>query len=46
MSVSHGINLVVQGMLDTVLNIGLNSETVEGLAKATGNPRFACKWIF
>jgi pyruvate,orthophosphate dikinase len=29
------------GMMDTVLNIGLNSETVEGLAKATGNPRFA-----
>ena len=29
------------GMMDTVLNIGLNDETVEGLAKATGNPRFA-----
>ena len=29
------------GMMDTVLNIGLNDETVEGLAKLTGNPRFA-----
>ena len=29
------------GMMDTVLNIGLNDTTVEGLAKATGNERFA-----
>lgn len=29
------------GMMDTVLNIGLNDETVEGLAAATDNPRFA-----
>ncbi len=29
------------GMMDTVLNIGLNDETVEGLAKLTDNPRFA-----
>ena len=29
------------GMMDTVLNLGLNDETVEGLAKLTGNPRFA-----
>jgi pyruvate,orthophosphate dikinase len=29
------------GMMDTVLNIGLNDETLEGLAKLTGNPRFA-----
>ena len=29
------------GMMDTVLNIGLNDMTVEGLAKATGNERFA-----
>ena len=28
-------------MMDTVLNIGLNSQTVEALAKATKNPRFA-----
>ena len=29
------------GMMDTVLNIGLNDETVEGIAALTGNPRFA-----
>ncbi len=29
------------GMMDTVLNIGLTDETVEGLAKLTQNPRFA-----
>ena len=28
-------------MLDTVLNLGLNDESVEGLAKITGNERFA-----
>jgi pyruvate,orthophosphate dikinase len=29
-------------MMDTILNLGLNDEAVEGLAAATGNPRFAC----
>ena len=29
------------GMMNTILNLGLNDETVEGLAKKTGNPRFA-----
>ena len=29
------------GMMDTVLNLGLNDATVEGLAKASGNARFA-----
>ena len=29
------------GMMDTILNLGLNDEAVEGLAKKTGNPRFA-----
>ena len=29
------------GMMDTILNLGLNDETVEGLAKRTGNRRFA-----
>ena len=29
------------GMMDTILNLGLNDEVVEGLAKKTGNPRFA-----
>lgn len=28
-------------MMDTVLNVGLTKETVEGMAKATGNRRFA-----
>jgi pyruvate, orthophosphate dikinase len=29
------------GMMDTILNLGLNDEVVEGLAELTGNPRFA-----
>eukprot|EP01084_Bolivina_argentea_P054349 99702_1 len=29
------------GMMDTVLNLGLNDQSVEGLTKVTGNPRFA-----
>jgi len=29
------------GMMDTILNLGLNDRTVEGLARETGNPRFA-----
>lgn len=29
------------GMMDTILNLGLNDEAVEGFAKKTGNPRFA-----
>jgi len=29
------------GMMDTVLNLGLNDDTVEGLAKLSGDPRFA-----
>ena len=29
------------GMMDTILNLGLNDEAVEGLANSTGNPRFA-----
>ena len=29
------------GMMDTILNLGLNDASVEGLAKKTGNPRFA-----
>ena len=30
-----------RGMMDTILNLGLNDEAVEGLAKLTNNPRFA-----
>ena len=29
------------GMMDTVLNLGMNDETVKGVAELTGNPRFA-----
>eukprot|EP00548_Thalassiothrix_antarctica_P006977 CAMPEP_0194147262 /NCGR_PEP_ID=MMETSP0152-20130528/22619_1 /TAXON_ID=1049557 /ORGANISM="Thalassiothrix antarctica, Strain L6-D1" /LENGTH=911 /DNA_ID=CAMNT_0038847983 /DNA_START=156 /DNA_END=2891 /DNA_ORIENTATION=- len=40
-SCRSGAAVSMPGMMDTVLNIGLNSKTVEGLAKATENPRFA-----
>src|SRR3712207_3908249 len=40
-SVRSGARESMPGMLDTVLNLGLNDESVEGLAEATGNPRFA-----
>ena len=40
-SVRSGARVSMPGMMDTVLNLGLNSETTEGLAKLTGNPRFA-----
>ena len=40
-SVRSGARESMPGMLDTVLNLGLNDESVEGLAKTTENPRFA-----
>jgi pyruvate,orthophosphate dikinase len=40
-SVRSGARVSMPGMMDTVLNLGLNDETVEGLAKRSGNPRFA-----
>ena len=40
-SVRSGARESMPGMLDTVLNLGLNDASVEGLASATGNPRFA-----
>ncbi|HTO39390.1 MAG TPA: pyruvate, phosphate dikinase, partial [Rhizomicrobium sp.] len=40
-SVRSGARVSMPGMMDTVLNLGLNPETVEGLAKLTGNARFA-----
>lgn len=40
-SVRSGAPISMPGMMDTILNLGLNDETVEGLIKATGNPRFA-----
>ncbi|MFT7485694.1 MAG: pyruvate,orthophosphate dikinase [Candidatus Paceibacteria bacterium] len=41
LSVRSGARISMPGMMDTVLNLGLNDETVEGLAKRTGNERFA-----
>ncbi|HHF99113.1 MAG TPA: pyruvate, phosphate dikinase, partial [Candidatus Aerophobetes bacterium] len=40
-SVRSGARISMPGMMDTVLNLGLNDKSVEGLAKKTGNPRFA-----
>jgi len=40
-SVRSGARVSMPGMMDTVLNLGLNDETVEGLARLSGNPRFA-----
>ncbi|MEM7617214.1 MAG: pyruvate, phosphate dikinase [Pseudomonadota bacterium] len=40
-SVRSGARASMPGMMDTVLNLGLNDKSVEGLAKKTGNERFA-----
>ncbi len=40
-SVRSGARASMPGMMDTVLNLGLNDRVVEGLAKLTDNPRFA-----
>jgi pyruvate,orthophosphate dikinase len=40
-SVRSGAAVSMPGMMDTVLNLGLNDTTLEGLAKSTGNRRFA-----
>ena len=40
-SVRSGARVSMPGMMDTVLNLGLNDETVEGLAARSGNRRFA-----
>jgi pyruvate,orthophosphate dikinase len=40
-SVRSGAAASMPGMMDTVLNLGLNAQTVAALAKETGNPRFA-----
>ncbi|MCX6842477.1 MAG: pyruvate, phosphate dikinase [candidate division WOR-3 bacterium] len=40
-SVRSGARASMPGMMDTVLNLGLNDKTVEGLASASKNPRFA-----
>ncbi len=41
LSVRSGARVSMPGMMDTVLNLGLNADTVEALARATGNRRFA-----
>jgi len=41
LSVRSGAAISMPGMMDTVLNLGMNDKVVEGLAKKTDNPRFA-----
>ncbi len=41
LSVRSGAKFSMPGMMDTILNLGLNEETLEGLAQKTGNTRFA-----
>lgn len=40
-SVRSGSRVSMPGMMDTVLNLGLNDKAVEGIARKSGNPRFA-----
>lgn len=40
-SVRSGARASMPGMMDTILNLGMNDEVVEGVAALTGNPRFA-----
>ncbi|MGI5936397.1 MAG: pyruvate, phosphate dikinase [Oscillospiraceae bacterium] len=39
-SVRSGARISMPGMMDTILNLGLNDEVAEGMVKLTGNPRF------
>jgi pyruvate, orthophosphate dikinase len=41
LSVRSGAKFSMPGMMNTILNLGLNDQTVEGLVAKTGNPRFA-----
>src|SRR5204862_5299112 len=41
-SVRSGAKFSMPGMMDTILNLGLNDVTVEGLKNRTANGRFAC----
>ena len=41
LSVRSGARASMPGMMDTILNLGLNDEAVEGIAKKSGNARFA-----
>ena len=40
-SVRSGARASMPGMMDTILNLGMNDEAVEAVAKLSGNPRFA-----
>ena len=40
-SVRSGARVSMPGMMDTVLNLGMNDDAVEGIARKSGNPRFA-----
>src|SRR5437667_10720071 len=40
-SVRSGARASMPGMMDTILNLGLNDRTVQGLIRASGSPRFA-----
>ena len=42
LSVRSGAKFSMPGMMDTILNLGLNDETTAGLARKSNNPRFAC----
>src|SRR5580704_2379247 len=41
LSVRSGAKFSMPGMMNTILNLGLNDQTVEGLARLSNNPRFA-----
>ena len=40
-SVRSGASISMPGMMDTILNLGMNDKAVKGVSKLTGNPRFA-----
>src|SRR5438309_8133087 len=40
-SVRSGAKFSMPGMMDTILNLGINDQVVEGLSQLTNNPRFA-----
>ncbi len=44
-SVRSGAAASMPGMMNTILNLGLNDKSVKGLATATGNPRFAYRLV-
>ncbi len=44
-SVRSGARLSMPGMMETILNLGLNDETVEAMVKLTNNPRFLLRQL-